>query len=89
MITEIQREMPQRQPTGILLIEDDGQERYAVLDCLGEAQADSKDFAVRVAGRLDTGLECLAHGGVDAVLLDLFLPDSSGLETFLRDSCRG
>jgi glutamate dehydrogenase (NAD(P)+) len=41
-------------------------------------------FQVEQADRLAAGLERLAAGGIDAVLLDLTLPDSEGMETFLR-----
>jgi glutamate dehydrogenase (NAD(P)+) len=41
-------------------------------------------FQVERAARLSAGLERLAAGGIDAVLLDLTLPDSEGLETFYR-----
>lgn len=33
-------------------------------------------------GRLTIGLNRLAQGGIDAILLDLGLPDSQGLNTF-------
>ena len=39
------------------------------------------DFAVRVAERLEEGRKLLASQDVDVILLDLNLPDSSGLAT--------
>ncbi len=39
-------------------------------------------FDVENANRLSDGLKHLSEGGIDAVLLDLGLPDSSGLDTF-------
>ena len=41
-------------------------------------------FEVSYAGGLTEGLDRLAGGGIDAVLLDLALPDSSGIETLVR-----
>jgi PAS domain S-box-containing protein len=41
-------------------------------------------FSLRWTDHLGTGLEILSRGGVDAVLLDLMLPDSAGLETVKR-----
>jgi len=40
--------------------------------------------AVEVVSSLSDGLDRLAKDGVDLVLLDLMLPDSSGLQTFIR-----
>jgi diguanylate cyclase (GGDEF)-like protein/PAS domain S-box-containing protein len=41
-------------------------------------------FAVEAAGTLAAGLERLEQGGIDAVLIDLTLPDSRGLDGFER-----
>jgi signal transduction histidine kinase/DNA-binding NarL/FixJ family response regulator len=66
--------------TTVLLIEDNpGDARY-IRQLLGEAVAGT--FDLDYAGRLSAGLERLRAPGVDVVLLDLLLPDSTGLETF-------
>ncbi len=49
---------------------------------LRETRSQSVGVSISVAGRLATGLEQLKLGSVDLVLLDLSIPDSSGLETF-------
>src|SRR5690606_8619748 len=41
-------------------------------------------FTLNWTDTLSTGLERLAAGGIDVILLDLGLPDSSGAETFHR-----
>ncbi len=41
-------------------------------------------FEMTHVDTLGKGIEALGNGGFDAVLLDLMLPDSSGLDTFLR-----
>src|SRR5262249_53098686 len=46
--------------------------------------AEDAPFEVEWAERLSSGLERLAGGGVDLVLSDLDLPDSRGLDTFLK-----
>jgi signal transduction histidine kinase len=39
-------------------------------------------YRLEHADRLASGLERLKQGGIDVILLDLFLPDGQGLETF-------
>ncbi len=39
---------------------------------------------MKVADQLSTGLECIAAGGIDAILLDLGLPDSHGFDAFAK-----
>jgi serine phosphatase RsbU (regulator of sigma subunit) len=66
----------------VLLVEDNlGDARL-----LQELLAESPDCPIRLrrVERLADGLEQARAGGIDLVLLDLSLPDSSGLETFER-----
>jgi signal transduction histidine kinase/HPt (histidine-containing phosphotransfer) domain-containing protein len=74
------------QPINILVIEDNPGDT----DLLREALAGVREasFLLDSAGRLGAGLDRLAGGGIDLVLLDLSLPDSSGLDTFLRVQAR-
>ena len=72
----------------ILLIEDDPSDARTVR----EALINSSDGSLRVewVGRCSLGLERVAEegrpgtDGIAAILLDLFLPDSRGIETFDR-----
>jgi PAS domain S-box-containing protein len=66
----------------ILVIEDEHGSAYQAKQLL--AGSDHPILNLEVVGALSTGLERLQNGGVDAVLLDLNLPDSSGAETFQR-----
>ena len=66
----------------VLLIEDDAEDRKLVSDYLVEAGPGI--FSLEFADRLSVGLQTLSEKVVDAVLLDLFLPDSEGLETFTQ-----
>ncbi|MGD0259501.1 MAG: response regulator [Verrucomicrobiota bacterium] len=67
-------------PIKALLIDDDPIQLQAIENLL--AVAGSQRFELSGAGSLAAGLERLAAGGADVVLLDLGLPDSSGAETF-------
>jgi len=65
----------------LLLIEDDPGESNAFEGMLRRV---APHLQVECANSLSAGLERLAHGPFDAVLVDLWLPDSRGLETFER-----
>lgn len=67
-----------------LLIEDNPVHQRMIRGLLRESKHPRYD--VEVVDRLGDGLERSAAGDVDIVLLDLMLPDSEGLETFLRFS---
>ena len=66
----------------ILLIEDNPGDIRLLQEYLNEGSACR--FQVTQAGRLSRGLERLAEARFDAVLLDLSLPDSHGLDTLVR-----
>lgn len=66
----------------VLLIEDNEDDAELIRTALCE-QA-SHDISLDWADRLEAGLSKLMGGPVDAVLVDLSLPDSQGLETLDR-----
>ncbi len=66
----------------ILLIEDSAIQASVIEQQL--ATSPTVDFKVTKAMTLGDGLRLFTEDHVDAVLLDLHLPDSSGLETFGR-----
>lgn len=68
-------------PIKVLLIEDDMDYVEIIRMCLDEPEAMGLKFELERADRLSTGLELLAAAPFDALLLDLMLPDSRGLET--------
>ena len=62
----------------ILIIEDSPTQakRFALM-------LESAGLEVECSERLDEGLRRIRRGGIDALLLDLTLPDSEGLQTFM------
>lgn len=69
-------------PTKILLIEDNPGDARLIREML--ADAGGQGFAIEWLSRLADGLERLDQGKIDLVLLDLGLPDSQGLDTFIK-----
>lgn len=72
----------QQRPIKILLVESDRE----YLDELRERLSTVRqvDLDIEWAGELSEALARLTEGGIDAILLDLDLPDSSGMVTFER-----
>jgi two-component system cell cycle sensor histidine kinase/response regulator CckA len=69
-------------PISVLFIEDNPGDCRLVREMLAEAHWGR--VKMECADRLSAGLERLAEGGLDCVLLDLTLLDSTGLDTFER-----
>jgi diguanylate cyclase (GGDEF)-like protein/PAS domain S-box-containing protein len=64
----------------ILLIEDSPSDARLIREVL--CREAPRGFEIEHEGRLSDGIARLARGDIDAVLLDLTLPDSTGLDTF-------
>lgn len=62
----------------VLLIEDSATQAASF-----KMMLEAEGFDVEHADSLQAGLERLRQGGIDALLLDLTLPDSEGLQTLL------
>ncbi|MDP2991353.1 MAG: response regulator [Kiritimatiellota bacterium] len=64
----------------VLLIEDNPADAQLIMEILREEPEHAME--ILHVDNLKRGLEALARGGIDVVLLDLTLPDSSGHNTF-------
>ncbi len=69
-------------PMRILLIEDNPVDAYLIRGLLAEVE--DAPFDLECTDRLSSGLGRLDEGGIDVLLLDLVLPDSQGLDTFVK-----
>lgn len=67
----------------ILLVDDDPQDRRLVRAILAKSNV-SEPFEIKDAATLSEATECLANANYDVVLLDLNLPDSTGIDTVER-----
>lgn len=67
----------------ILLIEDDPDDVLIIRETLADPESAMKAELI-AASTLDDGIDKLSAGEADVVLLDLSLPDSQGLDTFVR-----
>jgi len=70
----------------VLLVEDNPGDARLIREILMRARG--AQFELERVERLSTALERLHTGGIDAILLDLTLPDSSGLDTFFKIHAR-
>ena len=75
--------MPNDEPIGILLVEDNPGDARLVEVLLSDADL-SGSFNIVHAATLGEALERLEESNFEVILLDLSLPDSSGLETVNR-----
>lgn len=66
--------------TRVLLVEDNPGDAELIAIALERAGA----FQMEVCGRLSDALQRLKSNGLDLVLLDLGLPDSEGIDTFVK-----
>lgn len=64
----------------LLMIEDNPGDARLIIEMLKEAS--DYNFDILHAIRLDDGLKYLVTNKFDVILLDLCLPDSSGIDTF-------
>lgn len=69
-------------PTRILIIEDNIRDVRLIQEMLKEVRHFNFEFTH--AERLDKGLKCIENDGFDVLLLDLNLPDNTGLDTFIK-----
>jgi two-component system cell cycle response regulator len=67
-------------PIEILLVEDNAGDVRLIQEMLSETR--TVPFSLAIANSLATALERLHAGGIDVLLLDLGLPDSTGVSTF-------
>lgn len=70
------------QTISVLLIEDNPIHTRLLEGLLNDIEA--QQFSLEAVATLAAGIERLNQGGVDVVLLDLVLPDTQELETFVR-----
>lgn len=68
-------------PTTLLHIEDNEDDRVILREYLSDT---NMEIRIESAPSMATGLESLRKYSVDLVLADLSLPDSTGIETFVR-----
>ena len=70
----------------VLLVEDNAADARLIQESLAERSDEA--FDLETVDTLEMGLNRLSAGGIDAMLLDLGLPDSVGAETFARAKAR-
>ncbi|MBU0566462.1 response regulator [bacterium] len=66
----------------VLLIEDNPNDARVLQEMLNQAKG--TQFKVEHSDCLSVGLKRLEKGGIKAILLDLFLPESKGIQTLIK-----
>ena len=66
----------------LILIEDNPGDALLIQEML--LDSNNKQFELKHANSLASGLERISSGGIDAILLDLCLPDGSGMEVYKK-----
>ncbi len=79
---------PGDRPLRVLLVEDSPVDAFLVQGCLASADPAHRAFSVTTATSCAEAVTLLDGCGVDLVLTDLNLPDTTGLETFRAISQR-
>ncbi|MBI4598063.1 MAG: response regulator [Candidatus Omnitrophica bacterium] len=74
--------MPEPQHFKVLLIEDNPDDAQMIREALGAIKTATFDLVW--SNRVSMGLQRLGEGGIDIILTDLHLPDSSGFETIQK-----
>src|SRR5438093_11306396 len=78
---EQQDKQPLRDTIKLLLVEDNPDDALLLKEALGELR--HTRFEIAHAERLGQAVDQLSQAAFDAILLDLRLPDSSGLNTLI------
>lgn len=86
MDTQLAQTSQPREPIRVLLIEDNDGDARLIREILMSGRG--AQFELERVDRLSAARERLAGGGIHAILLDLTLPDSSGLDTFFQVHAR-
>lgn len=73
---------PMTKGVKLLLVEDDPAYARLIQELLTEVEGENVIF--EWVPNLSQGLQRLSQGGIDLVLLDLDLPDSQGIDTFIQ-----
>ena len=71
-----------RDPIKVLLVEDNPGDARLIRELLADSR--NAQFEFEWVDRLSKGLQRAPQGGVDIILLDLRLPDSNGIDTFVK-----
>lgn len=70
------------EPIHVLVIEDDPIQAKYIQGMFSSVEAEA--FVITIGNSLKAGIDIIASARVDIILLDLMLPDSQGLETFIK-----